>query len=509
MNRRAVLAGVVAALALAAAVWIVDRPPLVRVDPGDDLGSVLEAAPANAVVVLAAGEHRGSVSIDRNLTLRGEPASRVVAPRDAPAVLTVLADDVRVEGITTFGGSTGILVREVDRVVLDSVQVTGADLHGIEIVDASARLSAVEVASLRHPLAQGIEVRNADGRPDTVIEHSTVSGGMEGIVSHVAEVVIENNVVRDTTLRGVTVTEMSDGIVVGNAIEGATGAGLYCGDMSRCQFQDNIATQVAGDDDARSTAGWGLVVTYHASASTENDILDGAAGPTMASIGGRFVERSPLEPGEGLKAALPASLAVLAALTLVALCYLALRRVTGVLERRGASVQADRRGPAWLLSLALVGLGVQTFHMIEHALQLYRVRVDGIPSRGGIVGPQVEAEWVHFLYNTAVLLGFLLVVAARRSGWQPPGKHDIGDRLLLVGVLIQGYHAVEHSVKLAQHIGSGAKVNQGILGGAVDLVLLHFSINLAVYLAAVGACVAYAWGDRLKRGVERHALSYG
>lgn len=508
MTRRAAAAVLVAVL-IGGGAWLLDRPTIIRVTPGDDLASVVGSAPAGAVVVLSEGTHDGPVSIDRPLTLRGGPVSRIVAPRDTPAAVAVAADRVALEGITTFGGSTGILVREVDRVVLDSVRVVGADLHGIEIVDASARISGVEVAPPRHELAQGIEVRNADGRPDTVIEDSTVSGGMEGIVSHVAEVVIENNVVRDTTMRGITLTEMSDGVVAGNTIDGATGAGLYCGDMSRCQFEDNVATGVAGSDDGRSTAGWGLVVTYHASASSENDLLEGAAGPTMASIGGKFLERSPLEPGEGLRAAVPAGLAVLAAVGLVGLCYLALRSVTASPDGALASTQRERRGPSWLLSLALVGLGVQTFHMIEHALQLYRVRVDGIPSRGGIVGPQVEAEWVHFLYNAAVLVGFLLVVAARRSGWQPPGKHDVGDRLLLVGVLIQGYHVVEHSAKLAQHIASGAKVNQGILGGAIDLVLLHFSINLAVYLAAVAACIAYLWGARLKRRVQRHVVSYG
>ena len=508
MSRRAAAVLVVVVLATASGALLLSRPAEIRVGAEEDLQAVLDRASPGAVVVLGEGEHRGPVTIDRRLTLRAEPGAIVAASPEEPAVVTVLADGASVEGITTFGGSSGVIVREVDLVLLDSVQVMAADLHGIEVIDASARITGVEVAGLKHPLAQGIEVRNADGRPDSVIENSTVIGGMEGIVSHVAELVIRDNVVTDTTMRGITVTEMSDGVVTDNTVERAIGAGLYCGDMSRCQFQNNVATGVAASDDGRSTEGWGLVVTYHAAASTENDVLEGAAGAKMASIGGKFTQRSPLEPGDGLGAALPAGLAVAAALALLGLLYAAARPAARWLAR-AMSPAGDRRGPSWLLSLGLVGLGVQTFHMIEHSLQLYRVRVDGIPSRGGIVGPRVEAEWIHFIYNGAVLVGFLLVVAARKAGWQPPGRQEIGDRILLAGVLIQGYHVVEHSTKLAQHIASGAKVNHGILGGEVDLVLLHFSVNLAVYLAAVGAAVAYVWGVRMRKRVTQRVLGYG
>jgi hypothetical protein len=460
------------------------------------------------VVTLGQGEHDGPLVVGRRMTLRGDPGATVVAASDEPAVISVTAGGASVEGITTHGGSSGIVVREVDGVRLESLQVIGADLHGVEVIDASTRVSGVDVIGLRHPLAQGIEVRNADGRPDTVIADSSITGGMEGIVSHVAEVVIRDNVVRDTTMRGITVTEMSDGVVTGNRVEDATGAGLYCGDMSRCQFSDNVVMDVAGVDNGRSTEGWGLVVTYHAAASTANDVLEGDAGATMASIGGKFQERSPLEPGDGAGAILPSAVAVLAALGVLGVLYLLARPAARLLQRN-VSPAGDKRGPTWLLSLGILGLAVQTFHMIEHSLQLYRVRVDGIPSRGGIVGPVVEAEWIHFFYNAAVLVGFLLVVAARKTGWQPPGRREIGDRILLAGLVLQAYHAIEHSAKLVQHLSSGAKVNHGILGGEIDLVLLHFSINLGVYLAAVGAAAAYLWGARLRRRLPQRSLSFG
>lgn len=506
MTRRWVVAGLALALALSG-LWAGSRPTTIRVTPGDDLSELLEQAPQGAIVSLAAGGYRGPIHIRKPLTLRADEHSFIAADASEP-VVTVVADDVVIEGLTTRGGNTGIVVREAEGVSLRAVEVAGADLHGIEIVDASAHVSGAEISDLQHPMAQGIEIRNSDGRPDSLIEGSSIRGGMEGIVSHVSESTIADNVVQDTTMRGITVTEMSDGVVKGNRVHDVTGAGMYCGDMSRCQFQDNVVVDVQGDRNGRSTAGWGIVVTYHAVASSEGDRLEGAAGPRMASIGGHFRNRSPLEPGAGWGALVPSGLAALAALALTGLLYLGSGLFARSLDKGGTAGPAGR-GPAWLPSLAVLGLGVQTFHMIEHALQVFRVRVDGIPSRGGIVGPGVEAEWVHFAYNAAVLGGLLLAVVARRRGWRPPGRVELGDRLLLTAAAIQGYHALEHSVKLGQHLATGAKVNHGILGGEIDLVLLHFSINLAVYLSAVGATVAYLWGVRLGRRLRTSALRYG
>ncbi|MBA2725419.1 MAG: hypothetical protein H0U53_05465, partial [Actinobacteria bacterium] len=141
----------------------------------------------------------------------------------------------------------------------------------------------------------------------------------------------------------------------------------------------------------------------------------------------------------------------------------------------------------WLAAIPL--LAIQTFHMFEHTLQVFRVRVDGVPSRGGIVGPVVEAEWIHFIYNAAVLTLLLVIFFALRP--ERTHSYSIGARFLLAGALVQGYHVVEHTVKLSQHLITGAKVNPGLAGKAFDLVLFHYTINLMVYLALLGAVGAY------------------
>ena len=493
--------GLVVAVTLGAALFAPSvLRDVVHVGPGDPLQSAIDRSRPGSRVVLGAGTYEGPVTIDRTVEVVAEPGAVLAVAPDSDAALTVTADGVRVEGLTTTGGDTGIRVREVDGVELEDVSVKRAAMHGIEIIDASASVAGAEVADPRDPFAQGIEVRNADGRADSSIADSVVSGGQEGIVSHVSEVAVTNNVVTGTSLRAITITEMSDGVVHGNTIRDVAGAGLYCGDMSRCEFRDNVVEGVDATPLGRSTEGWGLVVTYHAAASSSGDLLEGRAGPVFTSIGGHMRERTPLELGAGLGALLPVALATGAALLAMVLVLVASKRPALILTARSGR-RRSRAG--WILPVAVAGLIVQTFHMIEHGLQVFRVRVDGVPSRGGLVGPVVEAEWIHFIYNGLVVAGLVAVVLARSRGWTPPGRIAGADRLLLTAAVIQSYHFVEHSVKLAQHVVGGAKVNPGIAGRFLDLVLFHYAINLAVYLACLGAGLLYASRRRLRTAVAR------
>ncbi|MFP5299467.1 MAG: nitrous oxide reductase family maturation protein NosD, partial [Actinomycetota bacterium] len=454
-------AALVAVLVLGVTASALDAFSVARIGLDDDAAEMLSTAPSGAVVFVEPGSYTGPWSLDRSLVLYGDGVT-VRAPKDAVGV-TVSAPS-RVSGLRVTGGESGIVVRETNGVVLEDVTVTGAELHGIEIVDASALVSRAVVDRLVSPYAQGIEIRNADGRPDSAVVDSTVIGGQEGIVSHVSEVLLEGNSVSHTSLRGIVVTEMSDGWVRRNRVSGASGVGLYCGDMSRCEFSRNVVERVEAGEGGASSAGWGLVVNYHASASSHRDELSGEAGPTATFIGSRLTDRSPLEPGIGSRAVWPALTAGLVAIVVLATVFLLVRHRWAL--PRPPSLTAPIRTA---LTVAVVtGIAVQSFHMSEHILQVFRVKVDGVPSRGGIVGPVVEAEVIHFLYNAAVLALMAFTWYGRRHGWGP-GVAVRADRLLVAGVLLQGYHWFEHSLKLAQHVITGAKVNPGVAGNFFDL----------------------------------------
>lgn len=134
------------------------------------------------------------------------------------------------------------------------------------------------------------------------------------------------------------------------------------------------------------------------------------------------------------------------------------------------------------------GLVVTSFHMLEHVVQVFQVHVADAEHRSGLAGSWIDTEWVHFVYNLAVL-GFVawLWGLIRPGG---PAESRIGASWALGALVIQGYHVVEHTAKMVQHLTLGVKVAPGLLGGPAGLVWFHFGINLAVFVGlAVPAVV--------------------
>ncbi|MDQ3914831.1 MAG: hypothetical protein M3323_05790 [Actinomycetota bacterium] len=231
-------------------------------------------------------------------------------------------------------------------------------------------------------------------------------------------------------------------------------------------------------------------MNYRAVASSDGDALAGAAGESIALSHSRIAAGSPLDRGEPAAAAVWGGVSTLVGLAVLAVLYAVAKRLLPPLGRGGRHAAAAGAG----IALLLVGVAVQSFHMLEHVVQLSRVFADGVPSRGALVGSLVDTEWVHLVYNGAVLAGLGLVLYLRRRGWDPGGSNVLGDRLVLAVALLQGYHFVEHGVKVLQHVTTGAKVNPGILGHEINLVLLHFGLNAAVYLGFAAAAFAYLRG---------------
>lgn len=491
MNRRrasALLGVVVIAGAAGALLW---PGKIVVVAPGTSLQAAIDAAPAGTTLRLQPGTYPGPVTIDRRLAVMGRPGAVVEAGPQADAAISVMASGVTLRDFEVRGGLTGVYVREAEGVVLEDLKVAGAEMEGIDIADARATVDGVLVEDLVSPLSQGIEIRNSEHRGTNVVRDSSVTGGQEGIVSHVSRVRFEDNTVRGTTMHAVSITEMSQGVAVGNTVAEASGAGLYCGDMSRCDFRANDVDHVGRSGEARFQAGWGLLVHYHSSAHSDGDRLAGAAGGLGVFDRSHMRPASALKLGAGWRGILPI---VPVSLTAIAILFL-----VAVLARRAIPRADGSRAFPWLITALLVGLLVQTFHMAEHWVQVYRVYSDGVPSRGSLVGSLVDTEWVHLVYNAAVL-GFLgLVLSARLRGWMAASPSRWADAILTSAVVIQGYHLVEHSLKVYQHVTTGAKVNPGIVGRHIDLVWFHFGINLAVYVGFAAACFAYL---RLARASE-------
>lgn len=219
-------------------------------------------------VTLAAGIHRGPIVLDREQRLTGEPGAVVRGG------IVVLADGVVIEDLTVIGGEHGIVVDGAVRVRLENVRVSGARLDGINVRRGQVTVRDCIVQSTA-PYGQGVDISFAFDLPPSLVDGCLVHGGQEGLVSHSAHVRFRDNVVTGTTLRGITVTEMSMGTVEENRVEDTIGVGIFCGDYSRCRIAENSVTGTRADRSGNPTrAGHGIVAHYWAIAELDDNQLD-------------------------------------------------------------------------------------------------------------------------------------------------------------------------------------------------------------------------------------------
>jgi hypothetical protein len=95
------------------------------------------------------------------------------------------------------------------------------------------------------------------------VERCTVTGGDEGIVTHLAHAEIRGNTVRGAGLRGITMTEMSMGDIERNTVDGARGVGVFCGDYSVCAVRRNVIRDTRADPNGDPTrAGYAVQAHY-------------------------------------------------------------------------------------------------------------------------------------------------------------------------------------------------------------------------------------------------------
>jgi hypothetical protein len=75
-------------------------------------------------------------------------------------------------------------------------------------------------------------------------------------------------------MRGITVTEMSMGSVVHNEVSDAVGVGIFCGDYSMCEIEDNQVGRVRPDYASGDAFrhGFGIVSHYNAEATLAQNV---------------------------------------------------------------------------------------------------------------------------------------------------------------------------------------------------------------------------------------------
>lgn len=225
----------VAVLAVVGTAWVVE-PPTVR---------------------LAAGIHQGPLVLDHAQTLTGEPGAIVRGG------IVITADDVTVRNLTVRGGEYGIEVDDAESVELEDVVVEGAELDGINVRRGQVEIRDCTIRSLPEAFTQGIDISFGFDLGPSLVEGCTVTGGLEGIVTHFAHVTVRHNRVSGTELRAITMTEMSMGSIEDNEVAGALGVGIFCGDYSHCEIQDNAVSDVRPDHASGDHTRQGVAIQAH------------------------------------------------------------------------------------------------------------------------------------------------------------------------------------------------------------------------------------------------------
>lgn len=264
--------------------------PLVRHTYGEDggelgrLGAVAAAAALTLLafsggvawgtrpptVHLAAGVH-GPLVLDSAQTVVGEPGAVVRGG------IRITADHVIVRNVEVVAGEYGVVVQGAEHVLLDGVRIRGASLDGIHARRSQVTIRDCDIGESRGAYGQGIDISFSIDLPPSTVEGCTIRGGLEGIVTHSANVMVEDNHVLGTALRAITVTEMSMGTVEGNRVDDALGVGIFCGDYSECMIERNAVSGTRPDlaSGDRTRLGFGIVAHYRAKAEIrENQLLD-------------------------------------------------------------------------------------------------------------------------------------------------------------------------------------------------------------------------------------------
>jgi hypothetical protein len=141
-------------------------------------------------------------------------------------------------------------------------------------------------------------------------------------------------------------------------------------------------------------------------------------------------------------------------------------------------------------------LTLQSVHMLEHVAQVLQKFVLRQPEAHGLLGAIFDFEWVHFVFNTSLGAALVLIFFwCRRAAGHPLPLS------LRAVVWLQGYHVVEHVVKMLQYYVSHAEPTKGILGFVFPVIWLHFWINMIV-LALIVVLIVGDWD-----GIQSHAQS--
>ena len=173
-----------------------------------------------------------------------------------------------------------------------------------------------------------------------------------------------------------------------------------------------------------------------------------------------------------------------------------------VFAQRTAAIYHEYQWLALFYALVVT----QTAHFLEHVAQMVQIHVLGLNGADarGIFGA-LDIEWVHFIWNTWVLLAVLVLLSRFGS-----------NRWLWLTAVLSGWHEAEHayifSIYLATDVPGtpGLLSHGGVLGGGLPVSRpdLHVVYNLIETVPLVPGFLAQIQCT-LPRTLRRHGRGPG
>jgi hypothetical protein len=200
--------------------------------------------------------------------------------------ILIRANHVTLRNVTVVGGENGIDVLDSHHVMLDNVRVVGVSLDGIHVRRSSVMIENCKITAPGGPWVQGIDISFSMDKEMSMVEGCTIVGVREGIVTHMTMVDVMHNHIGATSLRAITMGEMSMGAIDHNDVLGAHGVGIICLDHSECSIEHNtvVGTRTDPTGDA-SRAGVAIEAHFFANAKVKHNTVIASPGGVQAFDG--------------------------------------------------------------------------------------------------------------------------------------------------------------------------------------------------------------------------------
>ena len=259
------------------------------------IGEALAAAPAGAIIEIAAGTYAESLVINAPVSLRPaeDDGEVLLAPAaDEPVIAIMDTESVTIEGLSIVGGEIGIFVtRSQDVAIRDNI-VSGSRLVGIKVRLGAADILDNTVFHAQPPYGMGIHVTNTTQWPTSRVIGNLVFGNTRsGIYTNMTGMIeVFDNVVTDNGHHGIAITEMSHADVFGNVVVDNALTGIQLLDMSIAHICDNIVSDTRGSSEApKIRQGNGIIIDYHSEATLSGNTIQGSAQHGVSILFGSIV----------------------------------------------------------------------------------------------------------------------------------------------------------------------------------------------------------------------------